>query len=83
MAVLPAAAYGGLKDASEAWAAGVLRLDARPPAAGAGRERRKSLQHLQELWEECTAIMVYDGRLPPTAAARLAGAGLLPPGEAR
>ncbi len=64
--MLPAAS-GGLKDASAAWAAGGLAVGAGPGAAAAeGAEGRKSPADFQELWEERTAIMVYDGRLPPT-----------------
>jgi hypothetical protein len=55
MAVLPVAAYGGAKDASAAW-----------PAAGAAPAGWGRSEDLQERWEEHTAIMVYDGRLPPT-----------------
>ena len=69
-----AAVYGGHKDASAAWAAGVLRLDAWPVAAGHGPEGRERPQDLQKLWQERTAIMVYDGEAaahrgrPPGAA---------------
>jgi hypothetical protein len=36
-----------------------------------------------EFWEECTAIMMYDGTLSHAEAARLAWAGLPLPGKAR
>ena len=72
--MLRPAAYGGCKDASAAWAAAVLRVGAEP-AVGDGPEGRESLQDLQELWEERTALMVYDGKLPHAEAARLAWAG--------
>jgi hypothetical protein len=39
---------------------------------GDGPEGRESSQDLQELWEERTALMVYDGQLPHAEAARLA-----------
>jgi hypothetical protein len=76
VAGLEPTAYGGYKDASAAWAAGVLRLGAWPVAVGHGPEGRERPQDLQELWQERTAIMVYDGQLPPAEAARLAWAGL-------
>ena len=46
-------------------------------------DSRESPQDLHELWEEHTAIMVYDGKLPHAEAARLAWAGLPLPGKAR
>jgi hypothetical protein len=76
VAGLPPEAYGGHKDASAAWAAGVLRVGVWLAAAGDGPEGRESPQDLQELWEERTALMVYDGQLQPAEAARLAWAGL-------
>jgi len=51
VAVLEPAAYGGLKDASAAWAAGMLAVDAGPVAED---ERPEDLQ---ELWAERAAIM--------------------------
>ena len=59
-----------------------LRVGAEP-AAGDGPEGRERPQDLQELWEERTAIMVYDGKVPPTEAVRRAWACLPPPGEER
>ena len=38
-------------------------------------------EDLREGWEERAAIMVYDGRRPPTEAAGLAVASLPLPGE--
>jgi hypothetical protein len=70
------AARRGHKDASAAGAAGVL-------AVGDGPDGRAIPQDLQELWQERTAIMGYDGKLPPTEAARLAWAGLPLPREVR
>ncbi len=55
--------------------AGVLCLGAWPVAVGHGPERREFPYDLQELWQERTAIMVYDGELPPAEATRLAWAG--------
>src|SRR6266851_6491563 len=57
--VLEPAAYGGCKDVSEAWAAGVLAVGAVPA-------------DLHEAWAERAAIMVADGGLPPADAERLA-----------
>ena len=73
VAVLPEAAYGGYKDVSEAWAAGVLGLD------GAIVDRDSTLGHCvtqecQETWTERVAIMVVDGGLPPAEAERCAWA---------
>ena len=65
VAGLPAAAYGGYKDGSAGWAAGVLRLGTWIAAGGDGPAGWKSPQDLQELWEERVAIMVYDGKLLP------------------
>ena len=64
LTVLEPAAYGGCKDVSEAWAAGVLAVGEK-----LGREQPEKLR---ELWEERMAIMVYDGKLPPAEVARLA-----------
>ena len=71
MAVLPAAAYGGCKDVSEAWATGVLAVGA-GPAAASGGEALAVPQHLREPWAERVAIMVIDGGLPHADAERLA-----------
>ena len=76
VAGLPPAAYGGCKDASAAWAAGVL-------AVGAGPGGRERPENLREHIEERTAIMRYDGKLPHAEAARLAWASFPLPGEER
>ena len=81
VAVLPAAAYGGYKDVSEAWATGVLAVDA-GPAAAPGGEALAVPQHQRESWAERVAIMVIDGGLPHADAERLAWAGLQTPGAA-
>ena len=81
VAVLPAAAYGGCKDVSEAWAAGVLAVGA-GPAAAPGGEALAVPEHLREPWAERVAIMVIDGGLPHADAERLAWAGLQTPGAA-
>jgi hypothetical protein len=78
VAVLAAAAYGGCKDVSAAWAAGVLCLDGGADLDGAlghcvAQERR-------ETWTERVAIMVVDGGLPLAEAARCAWAGSPAPG---
>jgi len=72
VAVLPAAAYGGCKDVSEAWATGVLAVELGPTATVAGGEVRTVPPHLHEPWAERVAIMVMDGGLPHEEAARLA-----------
>jgi hypothetical protein len=81
VAVLPAAAYGGCKDVSEAWATGVLAVGV-GPAAAPGGEVLAVPQHLHEPWAERVAIMVIDGGLPHEAAERLAWAGLQTAGAA-
>ena len=75
VAVLPPAAYGGRKDVNEAWAAGGL-------AVGDGPDGRAIPQALQELWQERTAIMGYDGKLPHAEPVRRAWAWLPLLGEA-
>jgi hypothetical protein len=81
VAGLPPAAYGGLKDASAAWAAGVLAVGAGPAAAAPGGEACAVPEDLREPWAERVAIMVADGGLSPTEAERLAWAGLQPARE--
>ena len=71
VAVLAAAAYGGCKDVSEAWAAGVLCLD------GGAADLDGTLGHCvaqecQETWTERVAMMVVDGGLPLAEAERCA-----------
>jgi hypothetical protein len=80
-AVLPATAYGGCKDVSDAWATGVLAVGAGPLAAPGG-EALAVPPHQREPWAERAAIMVIDGGLPHAEAARLAWAGLQTPGAA-
>jgi Toprim-like len=81
VAVLPAGAYGGCKDVSEAWATGVLAVDAGPRAAPGGAALAVP-PHLRESWTERVAIMVIDGGLPHADAERLAWAWLQTPGAA-
>jgi hypothetical protein len=83
VAVLEPAAYGGHKDVSAAWAAGVLAVGAGPAAAAAGGEVLAVPKNLRELWSERVAIMVTDGGLPREEAERLAWEWLQAPGEAR
>jgi hypothetical protein len=81
VAVLPAVAYGGCKDASEAWGAGTLALGRGPAAAGMGGAAAPELpEEFQELWQERVAIIVADGHEPPAEAERLAWACLVPHG---
>jgi hypothetical protein len=72
-------AYGGHKDVSEAWVAGVLMVDVGPAAAATGGEGLVISQPLQEPWAERVAMMVTDGGLPHADAERLAWAGLQNP----
>jgi DNA primase len=81
VAVLPAAAYGGCKDVSDAWATGVLAVSA-GPAAAPGGEALAVPPHQRESWAERVAIMVIDGGLPHAEAERLAWAGLQAPDAA-
>ncbi len=76
VAVLPAAAYGGYKDASEAWVAGTLVVDACSTPAAATGARPAVPVDLHEVWEERVAIMLADGHLLPVDAERLAWEGL-------
>jgi len=77
--VLEPAAYGGYKDVSEAWAAGVLGVGAGPAA---GSPALAVPQHLRESWAERVAIMMTDGGLTCEEAERLAWVGLQAPGAA-
>src|SRR5438132_11243130 len=81
VSVLPAAAYGGCKDVSEAWTTGVLAVDAGPAAAPGGAAHAVP-PHQRESWAERTAIMVIDGGLPHEDAERLAWEWLQTPGAA-
>jgi hypothetical protein len=74
--VLEAAAYGGAKDASAAWGAGVLNIGACPAAEAAGAEGLAVPEDLREAWDERVAIMEADGGVPHAEAERLAWAGL-------
>jgi len=79
VAGLPAAVYGGHKDASAAWVAGLLAVGAGPAVAGMGGAGAPELpENLQELWQERAAIIAADGHLPPAEAERLAWACLCP-----
>jgi len=62
-------AYGGHKDVSVAWAAGVLTVGAGPAAAESSKSREMPVD-LQEAWIERVALMVADGPLRRTAAER-------------
>jgi DNA primase len=55
VAVLEPTAYGGYKDVSEAWAAGVLAVGA-GPAAAPGAEALAVPPHLREPWAERAAM---------------------------
>src|SRR6266704_103592 len=71
VAILPPEAYGGCKDASEAWVAGVLTVGSRPAAATAGGEALAVPGELCEAWAERVAIMSADGGLPRAEAEHL------------
>jgi DNA primase len=76
VAVLEPVAYGGQKDVSAAWAAGVLCVAARPVAA---RQEPASLdvpEDQREAWAERVAIMVTDGGIRREDAERRAWEGL-------
>jgi DNA primase len=81
VAVLPAGAYGGCKDVSDAWTTGVLTVGTGPRAAPGG-EVFAVPPPQREAWTERVAIMVIDGGLPHAEAERLAWAGLQTPGAA-
>ena len=81
VAALEAAAYGGAKDASVAWGAGVLAVGTWSMASAQGHEESMRAEDLREAWEKRTAIMVYDGHLPHTEAADLAWPPLSPRGD--
>src|SRR5262249_7021202 len=78
VAVLPAAAYGGCKDVSDAWATGVLAVGA-GPAAAPGAEALPVPEHQREPWAERVAIRVIAGGPPHADGERLAWAGLQNP----
>ena len=82
VAVFPAAAYGGCKDISDAWATGVLAAGA-GPAAAPGEEALVVPPHQRESWAERVALMVIDGGLPHADAECLAWEGLPPSAAAR
>lgn len=62
-AVLPPEAYGGCKDANDAWMAGALCIGAWSAAAGDGSEVGVMPEDLRDAWEERAAIMEWDGGL--------------------
>jgi hypothetical protein len=76
VAVLAAAAYGGYKDVSAAWAAGVLEGGAGPAAAETGAEGLAVPEEFCNAWNERVAIMVADGGRPRAACrGRATGVG--------
>ena len=76
VAVLEPVAYGGHKDVSAAWAAGVLRVNASPVAARQDPASLEVPEDRREAWAERVAIMVTDGGVRREDAERLAWAGL-------
>jgi hypothetical protein len=76
VAVLEPVAYGGQKDVSAAWTAGVLRVAASPVAARQDPAPLEVPEDRREAWAERVAIMVMDGGVRREDAERLAWAGL-------
>ena len=76
VAVLEPVAYGGQKDVSAVWAAGVLRVNASPVAARQDPASLEVPEDRREAWAERVAIMVTDGGVRREDAERLAWAGL-------
>jgi hypothetical protein len=76
VSVLEPVAYGGQKDVSAAWTAGVLRVDTRLVTARQDLASLEVPEDWHEAWAERVAIMVTDGGLPHEEAERLAWAGL-------
>src|SRR5919108_5229459 len=78
VAVLPPEAYGGYKDANEAWAAGVLAVAGGSAATGMGGVAVPEIpEDLQELWQERVAIIAADSHVSRPEAERLAWGGLV------
>jgi len=75
VAVLEPVAYGGHKDVSAAWAAGVLRVNASPVSARHDPASLEMPEDWREAWAERVAIMVTDGGVRREEAERLAWAG--------
>ena len=76
VAVLEPAAYGGQKDVSAAWAAGVLGVHTSPVAVRHDPASLEVPEDRREAWAERVAIMVTDGGVRREDAERLAWAGL-------
>jgi len=72
VAVLAPAAYGGHKDVSAAWAAGMLAVDTWPAGAGESPAELAVPEDLREAWDERVAIMEWDGGLARLEAERAA-----------
>jgi hypothetical protein len=84
VAGLEPAAYEGHKDASAAWAAGVLAVGAGLAAGGMGGATALVVsEELREPWAERVAIMVADGGVPRAEAEHVAWQGLQSPAETR
>jgi hypothetical protein len=76
VSVLEFVAYGGQKDVGAAWAAGVLRIEARSVAACQDPAPPEVPADRREAWAERVAIMVTDGGVGREEAERLASAWL-------
>jgi hypothetical protein len=81
VAVLEPTGYGGHKDVSAAWAAGVLAVGAGPAAAAVGGEVLAVPEDLHEAWAERVAILVTDGGVPRADAECLAWGWLQAPAK--
>jgi hypothetical protein len=74
--VLEPGAYGGQKDANEAWVAGTLTVGTGSPSPGVGAAMPVVSEDLQEAWDERRAIMEVDGGMSRAEAECLAWAAL-------
>jgi DNA primase len=76
VAVLEPEAYGGQKDANEAWVAGTLTVGTGSHPAAVDAAMPVVSEDLREAWDERRAIMEVDGGMSPAEAERLAWAAL-------
>jgi hypothetical protein len=72
VAVLEPGAYGGEKDANEAWVAGTLAVGTGSHPAAAEAAMPVVSEDLQEAWDERRAIMEVDGGMSRSEVERLA-----------
>lgn len=74
--MLEPGAYGGQKDANEAWVAGTLTVGTWSPPAAVGAAMPIVSEDLREAWDERRAIMEVDGGMSRAEAERLAWTAL-------